>query len=56
MYEIWHDYVKPPIGKNEQVIGLMKDELDRKIISEFVGTRPKIYSYFIDNGISNKKS
>ena len=31
------------------MIGLMKDKLDRKIMTEFVGIRTKTYSYLIDD-------
>ena len=44
-----------PMGKNK-VIGLMKDELGRKIITEFVTLRPKIYSYLTDDGKEDKKA
>ena len=37
-----------PTGKNKNVIGLMKDELEGRIITEFVALRPKTYSYLTD--------
>ena len=42
-------------GKNKTVIGLMKDELDRKIITKFVELRVKTYGYLIDDGSEDKK-
>ena len=44
------------MGKNKKVIGLMKDELGRKIIIEFVTLRPKTYSYLTDDGKEDKKA
>ena len=44
-----------PTGKNKKVIGLMKDELGRNIITEFVTLRPKTYSYSTDDGKEDKK-
>ena len=36
---------------NNKVIGLMKDELGGKILSEFVALRPKTYSYLTDKNV-----
>ena len=34
-----------PVGSNEKVIDIMKDELFRKIMTEFVALRAKMYAY-----------
>ena len=45
-----------PIGKNKKVVGTMKDELGGKIMKEFIGLRPKCYSYLTDDDNVDKKA
>ena len=45
-----------PIGKNKEVVGLMKDELGGEIITEFTALKPKAYSYSTDNDEIDKKA
>ena len=45
--------------KHKKVIGLIKDELGRKIKTEFVALRPKSYSYLMDDSsthVTKKKA
>ena len=43
------------IGLNKKVIGLMKDELGRAIMTEFMALRPKLCSYKKLDGSEDKK-
>ena len=45
-----------PMGMSKKVIGMMKDELGGKIMKEFIGLRPKCYSYLTDDGKIDKKA
>ena len=41
---------------NKNVIGMVKDELRGKLMEEFIGLRPKCYSYLTDDGKIDKKA
>ena len=43
-------------GTNKKVSRLMKDELGRRAITEFVALRPKSYSYLTDDCKEDKKA
>ena len=42
--------------ENKKVIGLMKNELDKNVLKEFVALRAKTYSYLTDNNDEDKKT
>ena len=46
----------PPIRVNKKVVGKIKDEFKRKIISEFIGLKSKTYSLINVDNEENKKA
>ena len=44
-----------PMGVKTKIIGLMKDELGRRIMNEFISLRPKLYAYKALSGSGDKK-
>ena len=38
------------------MISLTKDQLGEKIVTKFVGLKPKTYAYLIDDGSNDKKA
>ena len=45
-----------PIGKNKKVIGMFKDELSGKTMTEFCAARAKTYTFKYDNDKEKKKA
>ena len=43
------------VGCNKKVVGMFKDEAGGKIVSEFVGLRPKLYAYKMHEGKEEKR-
>ena len=62
IYEFWYDQVKSKAGKEQikkertQTLGVIKDELRRKIVKEFAGLRANTFCYLIHEANKDKKA
>ena len=45
-----------PLEKNKKVIGMFKDELGGKIMTEFIALRAKVYAYITEDGSVHKRA
>ena len=44
-----------PIGQNKKVIGLFKDKLGGKVMTEFIALRAKAYAYITEDRSIHKR-
>ena len=49
----WKDHLKP---KEQEIYSLIKKEIVRKIMKEFILLRKKTYSYLIEDGKEDRKA
>ena len=57
MFDFINDTVESKYDdSNKLVAGKIKDEIGSVAIEEFVGFKPKIYSFLVDDDIEHKKA